>query len=100
MMFCRWRAVEVNNSLSPFLWLHWFFTADDITGIDAPAHLIYRYSKTTYATFINITLLYTLLGNLLSCFLLNHDFLLYVENNVTVSVSRDLNSLSLLPIRT
>ncbi len=66
------------NGLSPFLGSHGFLTAEDITGIDAPAHLIYPDSNTAHAAFINITLLYTLLGNLLHCFLLNHGFLLFL----------------------
>ena len=72
--------LEVDCYLSLSFRLHRFFTADDITGIDAPAHLIHSYTKTAHATFISFALLGTFLGNLLYCFLLNHGFLLQIEN--------------------
>ena len=70
--------LQANCYLSFFLRLHQFFTADDITGIDAPARLIYPYGKAAHTTFVNITLLDTLLANFLHCFFLNHLFLLSI----------------------
>ena len=56
--------------------LHRFFAADDVAGIDAPTDLIDHYAEAANTAFISLTLLHTLLRNLLRYLLLSHGFLL------------------------
>jgi hypothetical protein len=77
-MSCRWRAVEMDNDLdlSPFFRSHWLFTADNVTGVDAPTDFIHHDREAANAALISIALLHSFLRNLLCNFLLSHGFLL------------------------
>ena len=54
------RDVQLLIFIGSLLGLHGFFTADDVTSIDAPADLIHSDSQTANTTLINLSLLHTL----------------------------------------